>query len=73
MPVLQQCLLGGTALWLDTALLLAALDEGIPFPTLGQCKPPEAVLPKGLLAWGKWVDHWEGGVTREKGRLEMPK
>lgn len=72
MPVLQQCLLGGTALWPDTALLLAAVGEGIPFPILELCKPPEAVLPGRVLAQGEAGGPF-GRVTWEKQQLEMPK
>lgn len=41
------------ALWPDAALLLAAVDKGIPFPTLSQCKTPVAVLPRRLLLRGR--------------------
>lgn len=70
MPVLLQCLLGGTALWPDSTV--AAVDESIPFLTLGQCRLPEAVLPRRFLAQEK-AGRPFGGVTWKKEQLEMPK
>lgn len=73
-PVLQQCPLGGTALWPDTALLLAAVDEGIPShsPPWGSASLLRQCCQEACWHGGRWGDHF-GEITWAKGQPEMPK